>query len=281
MDTTTTTGSGFGARLLRALRNIGITVVVVACVGAAAYALALLNAKTYSVEIADGKLVVLKGKMWPWGADPWKPADPALADAYAPIELMGNNPVGLTQERFGDRDELDRALFGVIELLAKPRVESDDPKDLEQGLSLVQRAEKLVGLTEDQKTSRQRMRTEVAFYIARTRLEDAQRQVDEAIAQLKLAAQSDSRHAREATAMLQAVEPPAKALSDSMRAAVNTLSQPAGTTLTPPPPPPAPAPTDPTPTTVPTSPAPTPAPVDGATAPTPAPTEAPAVPGTP
>lgn len=216
----------FGVRALRAFKRLVITTVVLALAGASAYLLSVLNARTWSLEIRDAKLVVLKGRMLPMGADPWKPGDAALVDAYAPVELEGTSPMGVVGMRFSDRDELDRALFSVLEGLAKPRVASDDPKQLERGLYFIRRADRLQGLTQEQKLSLQAMKGDVAFYTARSRLEDAQRQIEEALVQLRLAAQAQNRHARAANQMLTAVEPESKALTEALRKAVHTLSAP-------------------------------------------------------
>src|SRR5437868_4652471 len=128
----------FGTRLLRAIRNLFILTVVVGCAGAAVYALSMVNARTFTVEVQNGRLVVLKGKM---------------------------------------------------------------------------------------------MQSDVAFFLARTRLDDARRQLEEALVQLKLAAESDSKSKAQASLMLLAVEPQVKLLSTTLRATnvtadgTNTLSK--------------------------------------------------------
>lgn len=208
----------FGARLLRAIRNVFILTLLVGFAGAAAYALSQVNARTYSLEVQNGRLIVLKGKMMPTGAAPWAPADPKLMDAYAPIDLEGNVSLTVVGQKFEDRDELDRALFQVLEMLARPRLASDLPADLDKGLALVRRAEKLNGLTDDQRASLKKMQSDVAFFLARTRLDDARRQLEEALVQLKLAAESDSKSKAQASLMLLAVEPQVKLLSTTLRA---------------------------------------------------------------
>jgi hypothetical protein len=209
----------FGVRLLRAFRNLVLLTLFVGLAGAALYALSVVNSRTYSLEVRNGQLVVLKGRMLPMGAEPWAPADPALVDAYAPLNLEGNTAVAVVGQRFAERDELDRALFQVVELLARPRLTSDAPKDLDQALALVRRAEKLKGLSEAQRTSLKQMQSELAFYLAQARLDDARRQLEEALTQLKLAAESDSKHKSEASLVLLAVEPQVKLLSTTLRTA--------------------------------------------------------------
>jgi hypothetical protein len=214
MDRPTT----FGARLARTLRNLLVFSVVVGAAGAAVYALSRLNSRTYSLEVRDGRLVVLKGRLLPTGAEPWQPADPALADAYAPIELEGNTALTVVGVTYPERDELDRALFGVLFALASPRIASDSPKDLEQALAYVRRAERLSGLSAEQRTQLKKAQGDLAFYLARVRLDEARHQLEEALAQLKLAAEGDHRHRAQATVMLLAVEPQVKLLAGTLRA---------------------------------------------------------------
>ncbi len=223
----TPSGPSFGTRLYRAFRNILVLSLVLGLGGAATYALSLLNSRSYALEVREGLLVVLKGRMLPWGFELWQPAEPQLADAYAPLELHGNTALAVTFAKFSERDELDRAMFTVIEVLAKPRVSSDAAKDLEQGLAYVRRAEHLLGLSEEQKHSLSRMQSELSFYLARSHLDDARKQLEDALTQLKRATDSENKHEREANQMLLIVEPQVKALSDALRTAVHQLSQPA------------------------------------------------------
>lgn len=212
----------FGARLLRAFRNLVLFGLVLVAAGAAVYAMSLLNARTYTLEIRNGQLVVLKGRMMPTGAEPWLPADPTLADTYAPIDLEGNTSLAVLNQKFQERDELDRALFTVLSMLATPRAASDSPKDWEKALLYVRRAERLTGLSEDQRATLKKLQVDLAFYLARIRLDDARRQLEEALAQLKLAAESDSRHKDDASLMLMAVEPQVRLLSGTLRATAQT-----------------------------------------------------------
>lgn len=208
----------FGTRLYRAFRNLVVFSLVLGAAGAAVYALSLLNSRTYSLEVRNGQLVVLKGRMMPTGAEPWLPSDPTLADTYAPIDLEGNTALTVVDKKYQERDELDRAMFSVLYMLAAPRIASDAPKDFEKALGYVRRAERLSGLSEDQRAQLKKAQVDLAFFLARVRLDDARRQLEEALAQLKLAAESDSRHKDEANLMLMAVEPQVKLLSGTLRA---------------------------------------------------------------
>jgi hypothetical protein len=214
----------FGVRLWRALRNLTLGALFLALAGAAAYGASVVNAHSFRLEVRDGQLIVLKGRFLPLGADPWVPSDPQLADAYAPLDLEGNTSAVAPGQRFDERDELDRTLYQVLQLLARPRLSSDLPRDLEKALGYVRRAERLSGLSPEQRVDLKRMQQDLAFFLAQRRLDDARRELEEALGQLKLAAESDSRHRSEAGLMLVAVEPQVKLLATTLRSTA-TLSR--------------------------------------------------------
>ncbi|HLL06445.1 MAG TPA: IF-2 protein [Myxococcaceae bacterium] len=221
-----TPGQGFGTRLMRAVKQLVVTLLVVGLAAGVAFLLSQLNARTFTLQVQGGQLVVMKGRMLPWGAVPYQPSDSRLADTYAPIALEGHAVTSLVAQRFTERDELDRALFPVLEALARPRIATDEPAVVERGVYYLRRAERLSGLSEEQRTALKGMMAEVAYYQARQKLDEARRLIAEALGQLKLASESDNRHSKSATQMLSKVTPSTTALEQALREAVHTLSTP-------------------------------------------------------
>ncbi len=217
------TSDSLGRRAGRAFTRLVVTLLVLALVGAVGFLLSRLNARTFTLQQTDGKLLILKGRMLPMGSEPYRPSDPALAEAYAPIDLMGGSAAGLDGGKFEERDAMDRALFGLLEGLARPKLVSDDPAVLAQGLQLLSRMEKLGGISDEQRRTLKALEAEVAFFQARSGLDQARRDIAQALTQLRLAAESGGRHARPAHRMLAAVEPAAAALEEALRRAVYTL----------------------------------------------------------
>ncbi len=217
---------GFGYRAKRTFTRLLVFALILGLGGVSVFLFSQLNARTFTLALLDGQLAVMKGRNAPMGAVPYRPGDPRLADAYAPIPLEGQDVTALVQQKFTERDELDRALFPLLEGLARPRIASDEPAKVDQGLYYLRRAEKLSGITEEQRLTLQKLMTDVAYYQARQKLEDARRLVGDALTQLKLAAESQSRHARSANQMLTTVTPPARELEEALRRAVHTLSGP-------------------------------------------------------
>src|SRR5512140_950835 len=219
---------GFGSRAMRAFTRLVVTLLVLAMGGAVVFLLSQLNARTFTLEVDNDQLIVMKGRMLPWGAAPYQPSDVGLADTYAPIPLEGHEvPSSLLTERFSERDELDRALFPQLETLARPRIASEDPQKVERGVYYLRRAERLTGLSQEQHTTLKTLMADVAYYQARQKLEDARKLITDAMAQLRVAAEGDNRHSRSANQMLTKVEPSAVKLEQDLRDAVHTLSAPA------------------------------------------------------
>lgn len=217
---------GFGYRARRTFIRTLTLLVILTLGGGVVFLLGKINASTFTLAQDNGQLVVMKGRNLPTGAAPYRPGDPRLADAYAPLPLEGQDVTTLTMQRFGDRDELDRALFPLLESLARPRIAAEDPARVAQGLYYLRRAEKLSGITEEQRRTLQVLLTDIAYHQARQKLEDARRLVSEGLAQLKLAAESQNRNARSANQMLSTVGPAARDLEEALRRAVHTQSAP-------------------------------------------------------
>lgn len=217
--------AGIGQRMASALKRLLMTVFVLALIGLVAWLASERNARTFSLAEQNGSLVVMKGRMFPWGAEPWSPSDPGLASTYAPIPLEGASvDPSVTQTRYSDRDELDRALFGVLDRLARPRVGSEDPKEVQRGLDYVRRMKALSGLTQDQRASLDRLESEYALFVARSRLNEAWQLISDALDQLNIASRGTGANARRANQMAAEVAGPAKQLEEALRRAVGSAA---------------------------------------------------------
>ncbi|HET9158923.1 MAG TPA: hypothetical protein VFN91_19775 [Myxococcaceae bacterium] len=90
------TSDSLGRRAGRAFTRLVVTLVVLGLLGAVGFLLSQLNARTFTLQVQDGKLLVMKGRMLPVGAEPYRPSDPALAAAYGPFDLLGGTAAGST-----------------------------------------------------------------------------------------------------------------------------------------------------------------------------------------
>ncbi len=236
------TPSTFGQRAGHAFRRLLVTLLVLVLAGIVCVLLARDNARTFSLKVEGGKLLVQKGRMLPWGSAPYRPADPSLADVYAPIDLSGASVGAAEADRFEDRDELDRALFRILEQAARPKLLSDDTQVVASGMQLLHRMDRLQGASEEQRRTLRSLELDVAYDQARIRFEDARRAVAEGLSELRIAADSPTRRARAAHAMLVKVEPAASALEEVLRQVVVTLADTPPSAVAVPPVPPTTAP---------------------------------------
>lgn len=216
--------STFGQRAGHAFRRLLVSLLVLALAGVVCVLLARDNARTYSLKLEGGKLTVQKGRMLPWGTAPYRPTDASLSEVYAPVDLGGATVAIPETERFEDRDELDRALFRMLEQAARPKLLSDDTQVVASGMALLHRMDRLQGASEEQRRTLRSLELDVAYDQARVRFEDARRAVAEGLSELRIAADSPTRRARAAHAMLVKVEPAASALEDVLRQVVVTLA---------------------------------------------------------
>jgi hypothetical protein len=213
--------AGGGRKFFTGLFRVVMLLVLLALVGAVLWLVSERNARTYGLRLQGDQLVVVKGRMLPTGADPWTPGDPLLADAYAPIPLEGHRPTAaVLQARYTERDELDRALFRVLEALARPRVHGESGQVLERGLYYLRRMQQLSGVTQEQRLSLGQLQTEVAFYQAKLKLEQARRMVVDALGQLEVAAASDGANAQHASQILAQISGPARNLERALRSVI-------------------------------------------------------------
>ena len=60
-----------------------VLAIVLVLIGAVGFLLSQLNARTFTLQMQDGKLLVMKGRMLPLGSEPYRPAEPALAASTA------------------------------------------------------------------------------------------------------------------------------------------------------------------------------------------------------
>lgn len=232
----------FRERLGRALTRFLAVVLILALCGAVVFLLSQLNARTYSTEVRNDALVVLKGRRLPFGNEPYHPYDWALAEAYAPIPLGGHDAEEIVQQRFTDRDELDRALYDLLLRLARPKLTSEDPNDFKRGAYYVERAGRLGGLSLPQKQTLKQMQQEISVFLARSKLEDAARALREGLAELKRAGETQGARGQSAREALVEMENPAKAFQQAWDHATRLLmaAEPKSPTMPSPSPTPAP-----------------------------------------
>jgi hypothetical protein len=212
MEESTVSAPRRGGTLKAALAWLAI----LALLALVAWLAAERNARTWHLVPSEGRLVVMRGLLLPAGRGALKTSDPALAQAYAPLVP----PPGKTlpsERTFGDRAELDQAIFDLVAGWAREEIASGDPARLERGLAYLARAEKLPGLSPAQREDLAALRAESGYQEAMRLVSRALEELREAAERLRRAAASRSPHAAEAGALLRELEPAADAAAAALR----------------------------------------------------------------
>ncbi|HTN50911.1 MAG TPA: hypothetical protein VML50_00805 [Anaeromyxobacter sp.] len=176
------------------------------------------NARTWYLVPDEGRLVVMKGMLLPYGRQAFKPSDPTQAQAYAPLVFPPGK--ALPEERsFEERSMLDQALYDLLAGWAREDVQSGDPARMERGLGFLARAERLAGISPAQRDDLTALRAESGYQEARRLLDRAAGELREAAEKLRLTAASRSPHAVDAQALLHPVEGAVEQAAAAARAA--------------------------------------------------------------
>jgi hypothetical protein len=193
-------------RAASSLRRLLLFLLVLALLAAVGWLLAERNARRYWLVPEGGRLAVYQGILFPVGKRPFGSADPVAAEAYAPIDAPPGAPVP-GERAFGDRSELDQGLFEVLAGWARADIQSDDPERLARGLGYLARAEKLAGITGEQRDALRMLRAESGFHEARQLVARAAEALTDAREKLRLVTDSRSRKAADAFTLLRRLEP--------------------------------------------------------------------------
>lgn len=180
--------------------------------------LAERNSRFYYLGSEGDMLVVSRGAWLPWGKRPWTSDDPTIREVYGPLPLpVGEPPV--PEQRFDERQELDRALFEVLAGWADAKIRTDEPVQMREGLVYVERASRLTGITPPQRKRLRALRAELAFYEGRDSLERGGQLLQEARDHLELATEASNARAREAVAILDDLQPGLERINRALQTA--------------------------------------------------------------
>jgi hypothetical protein len=189
--------SGRGALAWLAIVGLGLGV---------AYLVSERNARRYYLTAEKGQLVVKRGLLFPTGTQAWRPEDPMMGAAYAPIDPPKGAPIPAEQS-FDEQGALDRALYDLLAAWAKSDIATERSELLQRGLAYLDRAEKLSGLSAAQRDDLKTLRAESGYYEARQLIEQGADKLRQARDRLRLSGESPTRHAREALDLFHRIEP--------------------------------------------------------------------------
>lgn len=200
------------------LKRLVIGLLVLALTVSTLFLLAERNRRFYFLSAEGNELVVQRGTWIPYTKETYVPDDEGQKAAYAPIAI----PAGValvSEQRFEERPDLDRALFDILAGWADARVRSGEPAQLREGLALVARAAMLPGISGEQGARLHSLQAELAWFEGRERLEEAGKLIKEARRQLELATEASPARAREAVAILDDLIPSSERLARAVQTA--------------------------------------------------------------
>ncbi len=166
-----------------------VTLIVLALLAAVTYLAGTINHNRYRLVQQDEQVMVERGTMLPFGFARFEPQNLALQAAYAPVPL----PEGVVlqaEEVYTERGDLDRAIFALLSAWAQSRLTVGGEQNLEMASLYLERALLLPALSEDLRTELRRLRGQVAWRAALTRIEGIGVAINKARSELQLALQS-------------------------------------------------------------------------------------------
>lgn len=205
-------GGGFRAKLMRMLLGL----MVLGLGASTLYLLAERNSRFYYLSQEGGSLVVSRGEWLPSGKRPYLPEDSRSAEIYAPIRLPAD-VAPIAEQRFSERQELDRALFELLADLASSRIHSERMETMQEGFALVERASLLPGISAEQSTRLRALRAELSFFEGRAHLQEAVVLLRQAREKLELATEASSARGEEAAVLLRRLAPATEILSRTLQ----------------------------------------------------------------
>lgn len=212
-------------------------IIILALVAAVLWLASERNAHQYALAPEEGRLVVKKGILFPTGQRTYRPDDPALSQAYAPLTPPPGSPLP-SEQTFDDRGALDQGLYAILSRWARAEMATERPDRVERALEYLTRADRLPGISAAQRDDLRTVRAESGWFEGRELLERGAEALRQARDKLRMAAEAPTRHAGDATSLLRQVEPLA---DDASRLSRTFAPQPGKSEPTPPPAPPAPS----------------------------------------
>jgi hypothetical protein len=199
----------FGQRLRRLL----LLLFVLGLLGAATYVLAWFNHRTFHLEVGPASARVERGRMLPFGREPYMASDPMLRRVYRPFPLPAGWIDAPRSRSFTDRRELNRALRELLRDASEHVIETDERRGPELLDVYLDRLRRLPDPAPDAKVEIARLERDAAYVRAKHAMLEAEGALQTAVEEFSKAAEATgsrfgdgAQRARRARAALQALE---------------------------------------------------------------------------
>lgn len=168
-------------RKVRFGRILGM-ILFLGIVAAGLYGASWFNARRFFILVTATEVQVRKGKMLPYGHDPFVPKDRELRKAYEAFPLPGGMKLPRGQSTFDEWRQLDQALYRMLKDAAEYSLTLDNERTPELTAQYLEQMRALPGLNLDQQKELAQLERDASYVEARgvlTRVEkDLARAVD-------------------------------------------------------------------------------------------------------
>jgi hypothetical protein len=213
-------------------RGFLTSLLILALLGVVGFLLSERNHHHYFLSEENGILGVERGFLLPYGHGSFRPSDPQLARAYAPVMLPSSVTLA-GEETFEDRGDLDRRMGELLLAAAASRLEGKDSRHLAEGMALLDQLDLLQQLSADQRRESRRLRGQVSFFEAQDLISRALAALNEASAMLQLGSIGAGPNAKDSADLLDRLQAP---MGQLFRAARSGNIMPSDRSDLPPPP---------------------------------------------
>lgn len=176
----------------RKLKQLFLFLVVVGLLGAAGYVASVLNSRRYFIVVGPAKVNIERGRMLPYGHEPFVPKDPTIRKAYASFSLPGGMKVGRGTSTYDDRVELDQALFRLLRDAARVAVDVDNERTPTLLPRYIEQMAAIPGVSSEQQIELRSLERDAAYVRARHAAEEGRERLVEAARLFKEASRGTS-----------------------------------------------------------------------------------------
>ncbi|MBN2360608.1 MAG: hypothetical protein JXR83_14220 [Deltaproteobacteria bacterium] len=159
-----------------------VLAIVIVALCAIGYLAGQLNARTFYLvrDAGDQRLLVVhRGSPLPFYDKPFTPHNDAERAAYAPIRIPANW-AGPARQSFGDRAELDRGIYAIVEKELRDELYSGKLPNMDAADAVVRRIDNLSGLTDEDRRGLRELKADYAYLRAKRILDGLPALLDEA-----------------------------------------------------------------------------------------------------
>ncbi|MEQ9503237.1 MAG: hypothetical protein RIT81_40600 [Deltaproteobacteria bacterium] len=143
------------------------TLLFLGIVGAGLYGASWFNARRYFIIVDATEVQVRRGKMLPYGHDPFLPKDRSLRKAYQTFKLPGGMKLPRGTSTYDEWRQLDQALYRILKDAADYSLTLDNERTPELTAQYLEQMRTLPGLNLEQQKALTELERDASYVEAR------------------------------------------------------------------------------------------------------------------